>query len=63
MDIKEYLRQQIKVGKTPDLELIYKDLENLGYHHTRIYVEINEVILENISKIIDKYKKEKGETE
>jgi len=63
MDIKEYLRQQIKIGKTPDLELIYKDLENLGYHHTQIYVEINEVILENISKIIDKYKREKGETE
>jgi len=61
MDIIEYLRQKIAIGKQPDLELIYEELMNLGYPHEQIYLEINEVILENINKIIDEYKKKKGE--
>ncbi len=42
--------------KTQVLENIYKELEERGYHHSEVYVIINEVICENLRNLKDRLK-------
>ena len=61
MDIEEYLKSKIILGKQPDLTLIYEELMNLGHEPGKIYELINEQIKENIKKVIEDYNKKKNE--
>lgn len=61
MNIKEYLKSRITLGKQPDLILIYQDLLNLGYKSKEIYIEINNVIADNIVQAFEDYWKKKDE--
>ena len=66
MTLKDYIRIKLasttksKSKKSPNLENIYKEMMKRGYHHREIYATINEVVVENIKKILDEYKKRKG---
>lgn len=61
MNIKEYLKSRITLDKQPDLILIYQDLLNLGYKSKEIYIEINNVIADNIVQAFEDYWKKKDE--
>lgn len=61
MTIKEYLKKQITLTKTPDLSLIYQELINLGHSAKEIYQTINEIIAENIQQALEEYRKKKNE--
>jgi len=63
MNIKDYLKSQIQLGKKPDLALIYEELMNLGYSSIDIYHGINEIILSNIEKALDDWNKKKENKE
>ena len=66
MTLKDYIRIKLapttnsKSNKSPNLENIYKEMMKRGHHHREIYTTINEVIAENVKKILDEYKKGKG---
>lgn len=67
MTLKEYIRIKLtpttksKNNKRPDImKNIYKDMIKRGHHHKEIYRTINEVIVENVKKILDEYKKREG---
>jgi hypothetical protein len=61
MNLKEYLKSTIIIGKQPDLKLIYEDLTNAGYKAREIYNAINDQIIENINNTLLDYYKKKNE--
>lgn len=62
MTLREYLRAKITpYNPTSNLEMIYEELMNLGYKPHEIAKEINDIIVENINKIMEDYKKKKDE--
>jgi len=63
MNLKEYLKIKIKPDTQLDLELIYQELRNLGHPYIDIYCTINEIIIENINKILEDYYKKKNENQ
>jgi hypothetical protein len=59
MKIKEYIKFQM--DKKIELKIIYNELLRIGYKPKEIYITINEIIVENISKAIEDYNKKKNE--
>jgi DNA helicase IV len=51
MNIKEYAKTLIN-KPSPNLEAVYEELIRLGHHPQEIYRTINEIVVENIDKII-----------
>jgi hypothetical protein len=60
MNLKDYLRKAL-IKPQPNLELIWEELLNSGYSYTEIYDTVNEVLVENLKKLIDDYNKKKNE--
>ena len=61
MNLQEYIKSQITLGKQPDLESIYQELMNLGFKPKEIFEAINNQIIENLNKAIEDYLKKKNE--
>ena len=62
MNLKDYLRK-VLIKPQPNLELIWEELLNSGYSYTEIYDTVNEVLVENLKKIVDDYNKKKDENQ
>lgn len=62
MNLKEYLRK-VLIKPNPNLELIWEELLNSGYSYTEIYDTVNEVLIENLNKIIEDYKNKEDENQ
>ena len=60
MNIKEYIEIQLNIKKT-SLESIYEELIRIGHSPKAIYETVNEVIEDNLKKLIEEYlNKKKG---
>jgi hypothetical protein len=65
MDLKQYIKFRLeKAFNKSEIEQreilfdIYKEMEKRGYKHLKIYNTINEVLLDNVKDIIEKFKGE-----
>ena len=56
MNLKDYIRFRLD-KKDVDLKDVYKEMMRRGFNPREIYTIVNEIVLENITKITEDYKR------
>ena len=64
MTLKEYIRTKLAPTTKPKakittniLENIYKEMMKRGHNRKEIYITINEIVIENVQKLCNDFKK------